>query len=176
MGIPEDRPAGGRADQAHAGDCQEHLDRRHVGDAAGDFALEAPQHMATSSFRVRKAADIRAHYQVTDPLAFLHVNLLDNRSEFIAPLRVQVTQEGENFVIEVSGAIAIANTIAYLSELIDPIGIFLGLTGQNLMHQSLRYLLLGEGEIGLIVYAIVVRYWEWIGKGPRRPVLYIMGT
>ena len=132
--------------------------------------------MATSSFRVRKAADIRAHYQVTDPLAFLHVSLLDNRSEFIAPLRVQVTQEGENFVIEVSGAIAIANTIAYLSELIDPIGIFLGLTGQNLMHQSLRYLLLGEGEIGLIVYAIVVRYWEWIGKGPRRPVLYIMGT
>ncbi len=41
MGIPEDRPRGGCADQAHAGDCQEHLDRRHVGDAAGDFALEA---------------------------------------------------------------------------------------------------------------------------------------
>jgi hypothetical protein len=141
----------------------------------GEKVNLVPQHTATSAFRARKAAEIRAHYPVTDPLVFLHVHLLDNRSEFIAPLRVQVTQEGENFVIEVSGAIAIANTIAYLSELIDPIGIFLSLTGQNLMHQSLRYLLLGEGEVGLIVYAILVRYWNWIGKGPRRPVLYLVG-
>lgn len=102
----------------------------------GEKVNLVPLQAATSAFRARRAAEIRAHYQVTDPLAFLHVNLLDNRSEFIAPLRVQVTREGENLVIEVSGAIAIANTIAYLSELIDPTGIFLGLTGQNLMHQS----------------------------------------
>ncbi len=41
MGIREDRPSGGRADQAHADDRHEHLDCRHIGDAAGDLALEA---------------------------------------------------------------------------------------------------------------------------------------
>ncbi len=142
----------------------------------GEQVNLVPLHATTSAFRARKAAEIRAHYRVTEPLAFLHVKLLDNRSEFIAPLRVRVTREGENFVIDVAGAIAIANTIAYLSELIDPIGIFLGLTGRNLMHQSLRYLLLGEGEIGLVVYAILVRYWDWIDKGPRRPILYLTGA
>ena len=63
--------------------------------------------------------------------------------------------------IEVTGAIAIANTIAYISELLDPISLFLGLTRQNLMTQALRYLLWGEGEIGLMVYKILLRYWEW---------------
>jgi len=43
----------------------------------------------------------------------------------MAPLEVRVVREEENYVIEVSGAIAIANSIAYISELIDPISIFL---------------------------------------------------
>jgi hypothetical protein len=42
-------------------------------------------------------------------------------------------KERDHFVVEVSGAIAIANTVAYVSELIDPISIFLGLTRQNLV-------------------------------------------
>jgi hypothetical protein len=38
-----------------------------------------------------------------------------------------VRREGRDYVIEVR-AIAIANTIAYLSEMVDPISIFLSLT------------------------------------------------
>ena len=67
-----------------------------------------------------KAAEIRKHYSLPGTLAFIHVRLLDNRSEFIAPLQIRVVEEHGDFVIDVSGAIAIANTIAYVSELIDP--------------------------------------------------------
>jgi hypothetical protein len=129
----------------------------------------------TASARLAKMNEIRSHYQVTGPLAFLHVRLIDNRSEFVAPLRLTVRREGENFVIDVRGAVAIANSIAYLSELIEPKSIFLELTRQNLMMQSLRYLFWGEGEIGLLVYSILVHYWEW-SRSPEesQPTLYLM--
>src|SRR4029450_10628870 len=77
--------------------------------------------MNTREARAHKAEELRKHYAVAGPLAFIHARLLDNRSEFMAPLQIRVTTEGENFVIEVTGAIAIANAIAYVSELIDPI-------------------------------------------------------
>jgi hypothetical protein len=57
---------------------------------------------------------------------------------------------------EVFGAIAIANTIAYVSEVMDPKSIFIGLTRRGLMGQAARYLLFGEGETGLIVYTILL--------------------
>ena len=86
------------------------------------------------------------------------MSLLDNRSEFVAPLKVDVIREGEDYVIRVSGAIAIANTIAYVSEMLDPIAIFLGLTRQDPMTQSIRFFLLGEGETAMLVYTILLRY------------------
>ena len=67
--------------------------------------------------RAGNGAEIRRYCRIDEPLAFVHVNLLDNRSEFLAPLRVEVRREGREYVIEVHGAIAIANTIAYLSEM-----------------------------------------------------------
>lgn len=124
--------------------------------------------------RRRKAAEIRQHYAVSGPIAFVHVTLLDNRSEFISPLCLQVTEDGESFVIEVTGAVAIANTIAYVSELIDPKALFLGLTRQNLMTQAVRYLMWGEGETGLMVYAILLRYWEWTPEDDVRPLIFLM--
>lgn len=51
-------------------------------------------------------------------------------------------------MIVVSGAITIANRIAHMSELIGPISIFLGLTRQNLVTQSLCYVFRGEGRRG----------------------------
>ena len=42
------------------------------------------------------------------------------------------------------------------------------------MKQSLRYLLMGEGETGLMVYTILVRYWEWVKSHTARPTLYLM--
>jgi hypothetical protein len=129
---------------------------------------DSPEH------RARKAGEIRQYYRVDEPLAFVHVTLVDNRSDFLAPLEVEVRREGGDYVVEVHGAIAIANTIAYLSEMADPISIFLGLTRQNLMRQAFRFLLLGEGETGLLVYAILLRYWGWTAEDDVRPRIHLM--
>ncbi len=121
-----------------------------------------------------KAGEIRQYYQVKESVAFIHVKLLDNRSEFLAPLRIRINEHKEGYVIEIFGAIAIANSIAYISELIDPISIFLGLTRQNLMTQSLRFLFWGEGETGLMVYKILLSYWEWTPEEDVRPRIFLM--
>jgi hypothetical protein len=124
--------------------------------------------------RRRKREEIARHYQVRGPFLFLHVNLLDNRSEFQAPLEVTLRKEGDDYVAEVFGSLAIANTIAYVSEAVDPISIFLGLTRRNLMGQAVRYLLFGEGETGLMVYTVLLRYWEWTPEEDVRPFIYLM--
>jgi hypothetical protein len=122
----------------------------------------------------RKRAELARHYSVRGPFLFLHVNLLDNRSEFQAPLEVTLLKEGDDYVGEVYGAIAIANTIAYVSEAIDPISIFIGLTRRDLMGQAVRYLLFGEGETGLMVYTILLRYWDWTPEEDVRPLIFLM--
>jgi hypothetical protein len=124
--------------------------------------------------RRRKRAQIARHYNVRGPFFFLHVNLLDNRSEFSAPLEVTLRKEGDDYVGEVYGAIAIANTIAYVSEAIDPISIILGLTRRDLMGQAVRYLLFGEGETGLMVYTVLLRYWDWTPEEDVRPLIFLM--
>ena len=102
------------------------------------------------------------------------MNLLDNRSEFSSPLEVSLRKEGDDYVGEVFGAVAIANAIAYVSEVIDPISIFIGLTRRNLMAQAVRYLLFGEGETGLIVYTILLRYCDWTPEQDVRPLIFLM--
>jgi len=124
--------------------------------------------------RARKRAEIMKYYQVRGPFLFLHVNLMDNRSEFSAPLEVSLRKEGGDYVGEVFGAIAIANTIAFVSESIDPISIFIGLTRRDLMGQAVRYLLFGEGETGLMVYTVLLRYWELTPEDDVRPLIFLM--
>ncbi|HEX4999938.1 MAG TPA: hypothetical protein VFY29_17085 [Terriglobia bacterium] len=133
-----------------------------------------PLRRASESARKRKTAELQEHYSIRGPMAFFHVNLVDNRSEFLSSLRLRIKREGHNYVITVDGAIAVANTIAYFSELIDPISIFLGLTRRNLMSQALRYFFWGEGETGLMVYAILLRYWEWTPEDDVRPLIFMM--
>ena len=36
------------------------------------------------------------------------------------------------------------------------------------------YLLLGEGEVALSVYAILIRYWEWTPEDDVRPLIFLM--
>ena len=79
-----------------------------------------PVPSSSAETRAKKRAEIVRHYSVRGPFLFLHVNLLDNRSEFSAPLEVILSKEGDDYVGEVYGAIAIANTIAFVSEAIDP--------------------------------------------------------
>ena len=130
----------------------------------------------TSSAEARRAkkTEVARYYNVRKPFLFVHVNLIDNRSEFSAPLEVSLRKEGDDYVTEVFGAVAIANTVAYLSEAIDPISIFIGLTRRNLMAQAVRYLLLGEGETGLMVYTILLRYWELTPEEDVRPLIFLM--
>jgi hypothetical protein len=124
--------------------------------------------------RRKKKAELARYYSVRGALFFLHVNLLDNRSEFSAPLEVTLRKEDDDYVGEVHGAVAIANTIAFVSEAIDPISIFIGLTRRELMGQALRYLLFGEGETGLMVYTILLRYWDWTPEEDVRPLIFLM--
>jgi hypothetical protein len=124
--------------------------------------------------RHKKRAELARHYNVRGPFLFLHVNLIDNRSEFSAPLEVGLRNEGHDYVGEVFGAIAIANTIAYASEAIDPISIFIGLTRRALMTKAVRYLVFGEGETGLMVYTILLRYWERTPEEDVRPLVFLM--
>ncbi|MBK7644404.1 MAG: hypothetical protein IPJ19_15410 [Planctomycetes bacterium] len=134
-----------------------------------------PLRGTTEVERKEKAASLREHYKIEGPLAFLHVNLMDNRSEFLAPLTLHMARMNGDFVITVHGANAVANTIAYLSELLDPVSLFIGLTGDNLMSQAVRYLLWGEGEVGLMVYKILLRYWDWtVEKDDVRPRIFLM--
>ena len=102
------------------------------------------------------------------------MNLADDRSEFAPTLRVTVRRMGEDLSIEVDGAVAVANTIAYLSELLDPISIFLGLTRRNTVTQAIRYLLWGEGETGIRVYEVLLRHWEHTPEEDVRPRIYMM--
>lgn len=114
------------------------------------------------------------YYHLQGPLAFVSVDLLDNRSEFLSPIEITVMQEGGEYLIKASQAVAKANTIAYLSELMHPAGIFVRLTRLNPMRQSFRYLLLGEGETGLMIYSILQHYWEVTHTREDRPCIFLM--
>ena len=125
--------------------------------------------------RIRKGVEIRKDYNFEGPIAYLYVELIDNRSEFISPLRIEAERiENNDVLIVVRGASVIANTIAYVSELLNPISLFIGLTRTNLMGQSVRYLLWGEGETGLMVYRVLLRYWDWTPEDDVRPNIFLM--
>ena len=124
--------------------------------------------------RSARAAQLREHYKLDGPLVFLHIRLLDNRSEFLSPLEITVTEEAGQYLVEASQAVAKANAVAYISELLHPAAIYLGLSRQNLMRQSFRYFLLGEGETGLMVYTILQRLWESTPGEEERPCLFLM--
>ena len=133
-----------------------------------------PMKNSSAEARNKKREEIAKYYNVRGPFLFVHVNLLDNRSEFSAPLEAMIRKEGTDYFAEVYGAIAIANSIAFVSECIDPISVFIGLTRLDLMTQALRYILFGEGETGLMVYTILLRYWDSTPEGDVRPLIFLM--
>jgi hypothetical protein len=124
--------------------------------------------------RQQYAQRIRRYYRMEGPLAFVRVTLLDNRSEFLSPIEVCVQKQNGDYLIEASQAVARANAIAYLSQLLHPQAVFLHLTRQNLMRQSFRYLLFGEGETGWMVYSILQHYWEITKSVVERPCIFLM--
>jgi hypothetical protein len=124
--------------------------------------------------RRAKAAELRRYYRAEAPLAFLHVALADDRSEFQSALRVTVRREDDDFLVEVTGAVAIANTIAWISEQLDPIAIYLGLSLLNPFAQAAKYLLWGEGETAAMVHGILARYWHDTERHLRHPLIFMV--
>ncbi len=140
----------------------------------GQKANLVPVDSLEPEVRKSHAEQIDRYYHVDGPLAFVRVDLLDNRSEFLSPIELTITQEDSQYLIKASQAVAKANTIAYLSERMHPAAIFVRLTRLNPMRQSFRYLLLGEGETGLMVYSILQRYWEVTHTDEERPCIFLM--
>jgi hypothetical protein len=85
-----------------------------------------------------------------------------------------VQRLGDDYRITVHNAVAVANTVAFISEKLDPLSIFLGLTRENPMTQAFRYLLWGEGETGILVYQILLKYWARTPEDDVRPNIFLM--
>ncbi|MEJ7606718.1 MAG: hypothetical protein WKF37_10730 [Bryobacteraceae bacterium] len=136
----------------------------------------APYTPDRSTARGQVERRIRENYKVQGRFAFINVSLMDNRSEFLAPLNIKVRRDAEDLIVDVTQAVAIANAIAYVSEQLDPISIFLELSRRNVTTESLRFLIFGEGEVGLLVYSILLRHWETTPEDDPRPNIFIMSS
>jgi len=128
----------------------------------------------TEAVLARKKARLKKFYAVDGPIAWVHVNLAEDRSKFDSTILLKIGRLGDDYRITVTNAQAIANTIAYLSELVEPRSIFLGLTRENPVGQAFRYLLWGEGETGILVYQILLKYWSWTEEDDERPNIFLM--
>jgi hypothetical protein len=128
----------------------------------------------TGAVLARKKARLKKFYAVDGPIVWIHVDLAADRSSFDSTIYLRIARLGDDYRISVTNAAAIANTIAYLSELIEPKSIFLGLTRENPVGQAVRYLLWGEGETGILVYQILLKYWNWTEEDDARPNIFLM--
>ena len=80
-----------------------------------------PIKSSSPAARNKKREEIARYYGVHGPFLFVHVHLRDNRSECSAPLEALIRKEGSDYFAELYGAIAISNSLAFVSECIDPI-------------------------------------------------------
>ena len=132
-----------------------------------------PHHADDAHYRAELKKKVKGYLNLHGETAFLYVQLMDNRSEFYSSLRVKVRREDEDYVIDVRGASAIANTIAFLANILNPITVVLGLTQRNLMKQALAFVFFGEGEVGLVVYSVLVKFWQ-LHPRPDHPLLFLV--
>jgi hypothetical protein len=133
-----------------------------------------PLRVVSTSSRNAKANLLRRNYRAAGPLAFLHVELNDDRSEFTGDLRARVRKDDGDYLIGVSGAVAIANAIAWISEELHPVALYLDLSLENPLQQAVKFLFLGEGEIGVLVHQILVRRWRSTAEDENRPHIFLV--
>lgn len=93
--------------------------------------------------------------------AFLHVNLTEDPSQFATPVRIHVERDGQDAIVTVSDAVAVANAIAYVAIELDADEVVIGLldSGTPVLNAAL-YLAFGTGEVGYAVRAIFMRIKE----------------
>lgn len=93
--------------------------------------------------------------------AFLHINLTDDPSQFATPISVKVVDDGVDAVIDVSGAVAVANAIAFVALELSADQLVIGLLDNGTpVQNAMLYLLFGTGEVGYAVRQIFVRLRE----------------
>jgi hypothetical protein len=128
------------------------------------------------NWRKRRLAMLRSYYNTRGKIAFLTIKMRDDRSEFQAPLRIFAHYDESNdcYLVDIQGAVAIPNTIAYISEQLDPIALYLGLARKNAISQALSHLFFGEGEVGIITYKVLVQYWETTQEEDVRPIIFLV--
>jgi hypothetical protein len=132
-----------------------------------------PVKSLSAKAKEEKEGVIRKYFRVEGPMAFLQVHLMDDRSEFMENIGIKIKEIEKSYVIEVYRANVVANTIAFMSTRLAPRAVFIGLTRRNFLGQSLRYFVTGMGEIGLLVYEIMVRHWE-DKPDEVRPLIFLM--
>ncbi len=93
--------------------------------------------------------------------AFLHVNLLEDTSQFDSPIRIAVSRDEQDYVIEISNAVALANAIAFVALSLKAKEVVIGLLDNGTpVLNAMMYLIFGTGEVGYGVRAIFVRIRE----------------
>ncbi len=130
-----------------------------------DDVVLVPLRSPTPEARARSTArEIHPQHSPDTVYAFLHVSLLEDTSQFQSPLRISVSKSGNDYVIEVADAVAVANAIAYVAIELDVSVVIIGLLDQGTpLVNALLYLLFGTGEVGYAVRAIFLRMRrEWL--------------
>ena len=117
---------------------------------------------------------IKSYYKLKGPITFVYVSLLDDRSDFYEQLRMQIEHDNGDYLVKVSGANVIANTVAYVSIVLRADNVILRLSRERRpLTQVTKYLLFGTGEIGLMVHEILLSYWKGRPQS-ERPLLFLM--
>jgi len=139
----------------------------------GNLSIVPIAHL-DKNYRSHIKSSVEKYYKISGPLTFLHVSLLDDRSDFYEQLEVEVKFDAAENLIIVSNANVVANTIAYVSIKLKAKNIILHLPhAKSPLIQALRYLSFGTGEIGLMVYEILTNYWKERPE-TERPALFLM--
>jgi hypothetical protein len=117
-----------------------------------------------------QAREIHPQQSPDTVYVFLHVSLLEDTSQFQSPLRISVSKAGNDYVIEVSDAVAVANAIAFVAIELDVTVVIIGLLDQGTpIVNALLYLAFGTGEVGYSVRAIFQRLRrEWLDAHEQR--------
>ncbi|MEQ1503031.1 MAG: hypothetical protein ABMB14_12415 [Myxococcota bacterium] len=125
--------------------------------------VRSPTPEARSACEARR---IQHHQAVTSHFVFLHVTLLQDTSQFQSPVRIRVVPEGNDFVVEVTDAVAVANAIAYVAVELSVREVVIGLLDNGTpLANAVMYLTFGTGEIGYAVRAIFMRLREdWLSE------------
>lgn len=139
-----------------------------------DCATLVPIATLDPQYRDHLRQRIEKLYKISGPLTFVHVEMLDDRSEFYEQLCIAIHREGRDFIVTVNGANVIANTLVYISLVLNARAVLMHLSQQHYpLNQTLKYMLFGTGEIGLMVYEILTSYWKRKPE-PERPLLFLM--